>query len=382
VQVSFRTKITLLLLSMLTVMSNVAIITSLPHLKEHFLDIENIELYSKMMITLPSLSIAFLAPFLGLYLQKRSRKQSYMLALLLFSLFGTAGLYLQSIQSLLLSRLLLGTSIGTLMILTTSLVGDYFDGEQRHKYMGLQSAFVALGGLLFLLLGGIFSDIHWRYPFGIYILGLFLIPLVYFNILEPTLKHNISAHNDIAGCKSLFGIYFLAFAFMLIFFLLPTQMPFLMINKFGASGTLTASIIATAFVFNAVGAITFTHLKKRFEFRTIYMIGMSIVALGFIGIGYIQNVYLFFITSTVIGFGGGVLMTCITAWMLHHADPARRIQSSAYLTSSLFLGQFISPLLFFPLIRNVGIQDSFIALGIFLSTLIALFTLYYKAREQ
>ena len=39
------TKITLLLLSMVTVMSNVAIITSLPHLKDHFPDVEEMELY-------------------------------------------------------------------------------------------------------------------------------------------------------------------------------------------------------------------------------------------------------------------------------------------------------------------------------------------------
>ena len=68
-QISKSTKITLLLLSMVTVMSNVAIITSLPQLKTHFPNVKEMELYSRLMITLPSLSIAFLAPFLGHFLQ-------------------------------------------------------------------------------------------------------------------------------------------------------------------------------------------------------------------------------------------------------------------------------------------------------------------------
>ncbi len=363
---------------MLTVMSNVAIITSLPHFKVIFSSVNNIELYSKMMITLPSLAIAFLAPFLGIYLQKRERKQSYIIALIAFSLFGTAGLYLQSIESLLLSRLFLGVAIGTLMILSTSLIGDYFEGEARHKFMGLQSAFTAMGGVIFLLLGGALSDINWRYPFAIYLLGLLLLPLVYFYISEPITKETRQTTPDLASCKSLYGIYFLAFSFMLVFFLLPTQMPFLMIEKFKASGVFIAIIIGTAFVFNAVGAISFSHLKKRFEFKSIYMGAMSIVAIGFIGISLIEDIRLFFITSTVIGVGGGILMTCIMAWMLHYAEPSKRVQSSAYLSSSLFLGQFLSPILFFPLLSILDIQGLFSLLGVFMLIVIALFSLYFK----
>ncbi len=72
--ISKPTKITLLLLSMLTMMSNVAIVTMLPHLNEHFEDVKNIELYSRLMITLPSLSIALLSPFLGHFVYKTGKK--------------------------------------------------------------------------------------------------------------------------------------------------------------------------------------------------------------------------------------------------------------------------------------------------------------------
>ena len=52
------TLLTLLLLAMTTSMSNVAIVTMLPHLKDYFKDISNIEFYSRLMLTLPSLVIA------------------------------------------------------------------------------------------------------------------------------------------------------------------------------------------------------------------------------------------------------------------------------------------------------------------------------------
>lgn len=368
-KISQATKITLLLLSMVTVMSNVAIITSLPHLKDHFPNVEDMELYSRLMITLPSLSIAFLAPFLGHLLQGIKRKTSVIAGLLLFSMTGSAGLYLHSIETLLLSRALLGIAIGILMIMTTTLVGDYFVEKSRHKYMGLQSAFTSVGGILFLIGGGMLSDISWRYPFGIYLIGVVFVPLVIMFLREPELTKQGDAIDEVQ--PRLFGIYFLAFVLMILFYTMPTQMPFLMINHFGASGTLTGSIIATAFVANAAGAISFAKLKQHFSFKMIYVIGLGIIAIGFILIGLVENVYYFFITAPIMGFGGGVLMTNIMAWMLSKSHHSRRVKSSGYITSALFLGQFASPILFHPFVQFFGIQEFFSVMGLTLLAMVA-----------
>jgi MFS family permease len=53
------------------------------------------------------------------------------------------------------------------MIVSTSLVGDYFNEHDRHKFMGYQSAFMALGSVFFVLGGSLLSDINWRFPFCI-----------------------------------------------------------------------------------------------------------------------------------------------------------------------------------------------------------------------
>jgi MFS family permease len=165
---------------------------------------------------------------------------------------------------------------------------------------------------------------------------------------------------------------------MMVFYILPTQMPFLIINVFHASGTLAGEIIATAFIFNALGAISFVFLKKRFDFKTIYMLGMGIVAVGFILIGLVENVYLFFVTSPIMGFGGGVLMTNITAWMLSHAHHTKRVKSSSYLTSALFLGQFCSPIVFHPFVSYFGVEHFFEVVGTVLIVILIFLYIYQK----
>ena len=361
-KITFQTKLTLLLLSMLTMMSNVAVVTMLPHLSTIFKGVPNIELLSRLMITLPSLSIALLAPFLGGFVFKVGKKKGAIMALLAFTLFGTAGLYLATIYEILLSRFFFGISIAVLMIVTTSLIGDYFANEQRHKYMGLQSAFMSVGGIFFIVGGGILSDINWRYPFAIYFFGLIVMIFAMKYIVEVS-NYTQVQEDDTYRNHNLWYIYLLAFLLMLVFYILPTQMPFLIINVFHASGLLTGFIIAMAFVFNALGAISFAKLKRRFSFAQVYILGMSVIATGFILIGFVKDVHLFFFTSPIMGFGGGLLMANMTTWMLHVAHHTKRINSSAYLTSALFFGQFASPLVTHPAVVYFGVQHFFIASG-------------------
>lgn len=364
------TLLTLLLLAMTTSMSNVAIVTMLPHLKDHFNNVENIEIYSRLMLTLPSLVIAFLAPFLGHFIFRFGKKKSVLIALFFFSLFGSAGLYLETLESLLISRAFFGVCVATLMIVSTSLVGDYFKEEDRHKFMGYQSAFMGFGGIFFVMGGGFLSDINWRLPFGIYLIGIVLLPLALYNLKEVKIEDDKDSQSIHVNSNMLF-IYYLAFFFMLIFFILPTQIPFLIIEKFQASGSLAGTIIATAFFCNALGAITFSKLKTRFNFSTIYLICLFLMSVGFSLVGLIDNVHLFFITSPILGFTGGIMMTNVTAWMLSKTSHEKRVKSSGYFTSAIFLGQFLSPVLFHPIIDNMSdIQNFFSLIGAFLFVIV------------
>jgi MFS family permease len=367
-KVSLSLRFTMLLIALTTMMSNVAIVTALPHLKDYFTYTQNIEFLARLMLTLPSLAIAFLAPILGHVIYKIGRKKSALFALTLFSIAGSSGLFLDTMNLLLFSRFILGIAIAVLMIVSTSLIGDYFQGEARHKFMGQQGLFISLGGVIFVVGGGILSDINWRYSFAIYSIGFLLIPLVYTYLNEKVIS-DFNTEDDSDLNSNLLIIYFLAFLLMLVFYILPTQIPFLIMNHFDESGTMTGAIIATAFISNGIGAITFRKFKQRFTHAQIYVMGMFIIGFGFIAIGLVDNVYYFFLTSPIMGFGGGILMTNMTAWMLSRTHHTKRIHKSGYLTSALFLGQFFSPIFFHPIVSFFSIENFFIIVGVGILTI-------------
>jgi len=243
------TKLAILMLGALTMMSNVAIVTTLPYIKKYFNSIENIDFLSRLILTAPSLSIAFLAPILGHLIHHIGSKKSTVIGLIMFSLFGSAGLYLNGVYYILMSGLLLGIAIAVLMITATTLIGEYFTGEERHKFMGLQSVFIALGGIFFTVAGGMLSDINWRYSFGVYLIGLFVLYLILRYIHKKDIFIEKIKENEYSISKKLIHIYFLAFLLMLVFYIIPTQIPFLLMHKFKANGSFTSMIIANAFFF-------------------------------------------------------------------------------------------------------------------------------------
>jgi MFS family permease len=375
-QVTIKTKIALLMLAMLGIMSNTAIITSIPQFENIFSDVNKIDLLARLMITLPSLIIAMSSPFLAHIIHKTSIVKSAAVGLFFFGLFGTAGLYLSDIYSLLLSRLFLGIAIAIIMIVSTTLIGTYFQHEARYKFMGLQNSFVSIGAVLFITSGGFLSDIGWRYPFALYFISIFMLYFVVKNIDEPQNIDECLEEIEISG--NLLLVYFLGFMLMVIFYTLPTQMPFLIMNHLKASGALTGLIISDTMLFYALGALSFAILRKYFNYGNIYIIGFTALSIGFIIIGNITTITPFFLIAPIVGFGGGLLMTTTTSWMLDLAHHSDRTKASGYLTSAIFGGQFASPILFHPFVSFFGLQYFFVVLGVSIGIVIIALKIFKK----
>ena len=89
-------RITLLLTSTLTIMAGAAIAPSLPEMTR-LLPMESwLRDYVPYILTIPALTIALTAPFMGFILDKLGRKWPVVAALLLYAIAGTAGMYLNS----------------------------------------------------------------------------------------------------------------------------------------------------------------------------------------------------------------------------------------------------------------------------------------------
>ena len=223
--------LTILLGGTLTVMAVATISPALPEMSRFFKDVPNADILVRLVLTIPGLSMAISAPFIGILLDRWGRKPVLILSVLLYGLAGTSGYVLETLPAILIGRSLLGFAVAGIMIGFTTLIADYFSGKQRNQFMGYQGGVMGFGAVAFLLLGGYLANIGWRVPFLLYLAAFLVLPGILFAIDEP----NIQTDNEQKGksdssitfnLKSTALVYFVGFVSMLFFTLVLVQLPF------------------------------------------------------------------------------------------------------------------------------------------------------------
>lgn len=145
---SSLTKITLLLVSTLTVMSGATISPSLPAMQAHFSDVPNADFWVRLVLTVPALFIVIGSPIAGQIVDKIGRKPLLLGSAILYGFAGSSGFLLNSLFAILIGRALLGLAVAGVMVSATTLIADYYQGDARASFMGLQAAFMGFGGVL------------------------------------------------------------------------------------------------------------------------------------------------------------------------------------------------------------------------------------------
>lgn len=124
------------------------------------------------MLSLPSLTIILTAALFGIAAERFGRKPVLLIALILYAIGGASGLIVDTMNGLLVGRIILGLGVAGTMTIATMLAGDLWTGQARMKFMGKQAAFMSLGGIIFIALGGFLAEASWRGAFGLYLLAV------------------------------------------------------------------------------------------------------------------------------------------------------------------------------------------------------------------
>lgn len=351
-------RVSLLLIATMGVMSGITVVSSLPLISQTFSNIPHIEFLSKLMLTIPSIIIALFAPIAGIIVDKFGRLKPLYTGVILFVIGGSSGFYLHDFYAILIGRAILGLAVALLMTSSTALIGDYFDEKQRHQFMSVQGMAVAIGGILFITSGGFLAQLHWSYPFAIYILPLLFLPLLAASLYEP--KKHVHTESDIEIEADLWPVYFTAFFAMVLFYMLPTQLPYLIIETLDGKPSTVGFVIATAMLFNALTSRQYARLKNRLSYMHIYIITFAFFGIGLFIISQAHSIAQLFFSTLFIGTGFGLILVNTNSWFLAKVPPHKRGKASGLLASSFFLGQFSSPILLEPIVKSYQIQGLFL----------------------
>ncbi|MDK1030278.1 MAG: MFS transporter [Anaerolineae bacterium] len=358
---------TILLGSTMTVLAAATIAPALPEMSRFFKDAPNADFLVRLVLTIPGLTIAISAPFVGILLDRWGRRPVLILSVLLYGLTGPSGFFLDTLPAILIGRALLGFAVAGILSGFTTLIADYFSGEKRNQFMGFQASVMAFGGVVFLLLGGVLADIGWRYPFLIYLFAVVIFPGVLFAIDEPKIltssdQKAVSDSSTTSNLKSIALIYSIGFVYMVVFFLVPVQLPFFLTTLTGVSNSMVGIALASQALMAAIISLQYQRFKARFSlsFQTIASLIFLSVSVGYFIIGSSISFLPVVLGLLFSGIGLGLMLPNINLWLVSVIPAAIRGRAIGGMTSLVFLGQFLSPIISQPIAQRLGLPGTFV----------------------
>ncbi|MGJ5673733.1 MAG: MFS transporter [Nostochopsis sp.] len=168
----------------------------------------------------------------------------------------------------------------------------------------------------------------------------------------------------------IFGVTILS---QVIFYLIPVQLPFYLRSLTNATPAQSGVAIATATLFSAFGSLAYGRVRAKLDFVSILPIIFGLMGIGYTIIGLVGSYVLILLGLAIAGLGLGLMMPNMTVWVSNAVSDAVRGRALGGLSTSLFLGQFLSPIISQPVSAKVGLGLTYTWAGGLLLILAILF---------
>nr|WP_257230767.1 MFS transporter [Streptomyces sp. UH6] len=333
--------------SCLPVLGAVLLAPVLPRMQDHFGGVPGSAALVPVVLTVPALALALLAPFAGMIVDRLGRKRLLVAATVLYALFGTAPLWLDSLHAILISRVLVGVAEAAIMTACTTLIGDYYSGELRDRYLALQTMCASASATVFFVLGGVLGAADWRAPFWLYAVGLLIAPVMA-RVLPTPLPSKRGTESQVPlprrpfPVRRMAGVCLLTVFGAVVFYTVPVEMAYLL-DDLGTDSTGTVGLVtAVASAATVLGSVLFTRLSPDRRHRLPAL--LLLCAAGFLLMGLADSLPLLIAGAVVNCVGTGLLLPSLVTRAMSLLEFADRGRGMGLWTAAFFFGEFLCPL--------------------------------------
>ncbi|UUT36147.1 MFS transporter [Microbacterium elymi] len=266
-----------------------------------------------MIVAIPALMIALFAPFAGQIVDRLGRKKLLIGALVIYSLVGTAPVWLEGLTEILVSRVLVGVCEAAIMTVCTTLIVDYFHEEKRrNRYLGLQTVTTTLAATAFIVIGGALGAGGWHVPFWVYLAGVIIAIPMLFSLWEPgadpTDAHVATGERARVPWRRIMAPLLVTLFGGFAFYVLIIEVSYLVVGTGIAAGNtaVIGAVAAVASLATAIGGLLFARLAVVRPVRLL-PIAFGFQAVGMIVVGLVPALPGVIVGAIIASFGSGLL---------------------------------------------------------------------------
>lgn len=360
--------ITVVAAGFLPILAIVSLFPAIPAIIAHFARDPQAAIKVPSAVAAPGLTIALLGLVAGVMADRFGRRRLLLWATALYGMLGAAPFFIDDLNVLYASRLLLGVSEAAVITTLNTLIGDYWDAEGRRNWLTLQGMagpFVA-SGVIFL--SGAITSLHWAASFLIYLVAVPIFVAVWLFVYEPAPRAKDEPVPMTAQATPFPWAGVLLFAPIT---LIASVLYYVFIIN-GASAWQEAGVQSAADIgrlsaipslFTVVGSGLYWLLGKRSS-RVQLTVFLGLLGLGLGMIGYAHDWRGMIAGMVVQQTGVGMAIPTLIGWAQSYLPFAHRGRGMGIWTACFFFGQFISPVLIGLIRIHVGtMQGAFVVAG-------------------
>lgn len=366
-------KVALFSMAAMTTLGSAAIASSLPSITRHFNEVlqnqttllarfalEHLDILTRLVLTIPAIFVVILSPFAGMLMDKFGKLRFVFPAMVIWTLSGMSGFFFNDIYAILASRAVFGVATAFIMTGASALLGDYYSHggfNRRENALSLQGFFCAVGGAVFICIAGYVSSYSWRYPFLVYGLGILITLLAFMYLFEPRFIKFYPQNNSDQKTNywQFFPIYFLGFFIMVIYYISPTQLPYYIEEHLGLEPKYIGLAMSVSAFCYGLFSLGYKNIVKYLSVKQIYILTLFIVGSSFLLLYFVHSFIAVLISLALLGMGGGIMLVNNSAHLFAICPENARARAYGILASCIFLGQFLSPIISQPIVRQIGL---------------------------
>jgi MFS family permease len=364
-EAGLRQLVLLLAGSCMPILGAVLIAPVLPQITAAFADVAGVDVLVPIVLTVPALVVGLAAPFAGLLADAIDRKRVLIIAMIGYSVVGTAPLYLDALPAILTSRVLVGVCEAAIMTCCTTLIGDYWSGIRRKRYLGMQALVTAIAATVFLGLGGALGAAGWRTPFWLYLAAAVIAIPMTLALWQPHRPARTTGRRlEPVPWRRLAGPCVVTLFGGVVFYALIVELSFVLNDVGLTSSAAIGGVAALMSLATAIGAWSFARIARHPN-RVLLSIAFGLSALGLMTVYVTTSVAVIAIGAVLTGLGTGLLLPTLVTWAVDRLTFAQRGRGTGLWTGSFFVGQFLSPLVITGVGAGIGgLQPALGVLGV------------------
>lgn len=336
-----KKKIGILLISFV-MMSYMGISPVLASIAEEFPNVN--QSLIQMIITLPNLLTLVTTLIAGKLVTFIYKRTLTLVAVGLYIVGGLMPIFINhSVYFLLFCTAIMGLGGGLTSTTIAGLICDYYEGDERNMLMGVQGACIALGAMIFIMLGGILSAFGWR---SVYFAYLLLIPVfigIYICLPQGKLERPEEGMTRSKMPPYVFFMCTIGFLFYILQNVFNTNISLFMMET--GMGTDQTSSVATMFstLAGIAGGVTVSANIKRLG-KYVVAAAMALTAVGMLVVYMAGSLPVVILGGVLVGYAFSTFAPACTCFISDKVDLTQRSMAIALMNASTNLGSAISPI--------------------------------------